>query len=160
MARRPDSLSVELNDQKRLASELFNYTWTLLERPNRSQADEERIVNAAHASRLFWEQAGEPAQHARGEWQISRVYATVGRAEPSLHHARRCLELCEEHSLGDFDLACAHEALARAHALAGDAAAAARHAREGHEVAERIADEEDRELVLGDLATVPQTRPG
>ena len=29
------------------------------------------------------------------EHSVSRVYVVLGRAEPALHHARRCLELCE-----------------------------------------------------------------
>ena len=82
------------------------------------------MVHAAHASRFMWEDIGEPVNHARGEWQIARVYAVVDRPEPALHHARRCLEIVEEHGVGDFDLACAYEALARAHATAGEREAA------------------------------------
>ena len=33
---------------------------------------------------------------ARGEWQVSRVYVLLGRAETAIWHARRCLEHCEE----------------------------------------------------------------
>jgi hypothetical protein len=144
-----------LDEQRRLAVELFNYTWTLLDRPARDAEDDARMINAAHASRLFWDQVGEPVHHARGEWQIARVYATVGRPEPALHHARRCLAQCTESDLGDFDLACAHEALARVHAPAGDAIESARHLTEAREVAARIDDAHDREFVLADIATVP-----
>ena len=50
------------------------------------------------------------------------VLARLRRAPPSgagLHHARRVLEICEEHGIGDWDLAFAYEALARAHAAGG-----------------------------------------
>jgi hypothetical protein len=113
------------------------------------------MVDAAHASRLFWEEPGGPANHARGEWQISRVYATVGRPEPALHHARRCLEICEQYNLGGFDLAYAYEALARAHGLAGDGETAARWQAQAREAADAIDDAEDRERVIGDLGTLP-----
>ncbi len=114
------------------------------------------MIDAAHASRFFWEEVGEPANHVRGEWQISRAYAAVGRAEPALHHARRCLELCEVHSIGDFDLAYAYEALARAYGLAGDDDPARRFRDQAYEAAERVADREDRQLVMSDLATLPR----
>ena len=56
------------------------------------------------------------ANLARGEWQCSRVYAVLGRAEPALWHARRCVELDEAGAEGreDWDLAAAYEAMARA----------------------------------------------
>src|SRR5437773_7978501 len=57
------------------------------------------------------------SQLAIGEWQISRVYAALGRPEPSLYHAERCLEICEAHKVGDFPFAYAYEALARAFAI-------------------------------------------
>lgn len=48
------------------------------------------------------------------------MYAVNGRAEPALHHARRCYELTVAAGLGGFDLAYAYEAMARALALAGE----------------------------------------
>jgi tetratricopeptide (TPR) repeat protein len=68
--------------------------------------------------------AATPAHLARGEWLISRVYAVLQRPEPALYHARRVLDLCQDNGIGDFDLAFAYEALARAHATAGGAAQA------------------------------------
>ena len=61
----------------------------------------------------------------RGEWQVSRVYAVLNRPEPALWHARRCLDLCQQHGIGDFDLAFGYEAMGRAHAIAGQHEAAA-----------------------------------
>jgi DNA-binding transcriptional MerR regulator len=154
MPIRPTSVSLEPELHRKVAVDLFNYTWTLLEKPDRSERESDRMIDAAHASRFFWEEIGEPVNHARGEWQISRAYATAARAEPALYHAQRCLEICEEHGIGDFDLAYAYEALARAHALAGEAETAARYERQAREAGERIAEEDDRELFESDLATL------
>lgn len=96
-----------------------------------------------------------PLNAPRGEWQLSRVYSVLGRAEPALHHARRTLELSEQHGYGDFDLAFAYEALARAHAVAGDRAGRDRYFQKGLEAAEGIEDKEDRDLFLSDLNSVP-----
>lgn len=141
--------------QRQLAVDLFNHTWTLIDKADRTERETDLMVSAAHASRFFWEEIGEPVNHARGEWQVSRASAVAGRAEPALFHARRCLEICERHGIGDFDLAFAHEALARAHALAGDREAAAEHERLARAAAEAIADNDDREHVIRDLDALP-----
>jgi hypothetical protein len=144
--------------RRRLAVDLFNHVWTLLRRDARTVEQDDEMIHAAHASRHHWAEAGTAVNLARGEWQCSRVYATLGRAEPALHHARRCLEICEANAadLEEFDLPFAYEALARAHALAGDRDEAERWAIRGREAAAAIRDEDDRELVLTDLATIPR----
>jgi tetratricopeptide (TPR) repeat protein len=146
-----------VTDERLLAAQLFNETWRWLEKEGRSREDDDRMIHAAHASRYHWGQvpAATPAHLARGEWQISRVYAVLGRAEPALHHARRVLDLCQENGIGDFDLAFAYEALARAHAVAGDAGQAREHTDQALAAAEDIADNDDRDLVLADLETIP-----
>lgn len=139
-------------DERQLAVDLFNHCWTLLRRDRRSRDEDDEMLHAAHASRFHWGRVGGPEHRARGEWQCSRVYAVLGRAEPALHHARRCLELCEEHGLADWDLAYAYEALARAHRVAGDD----REAERLRELARAvpIAEADDRELVESDLASI------
>jgi ubiquinone/menaquinone biosynthesis C-methylase UbiE len=86
------------------------------------------------------------------------VYAVLGRSEPALWHARKVLDICEQEGIGDWDLAFAHEALARAHAVAGDADEAKRWLEQARNAAAEIAADEDRELVLADLETIPLPR--
>jgi hypothetical protein len=139
-------------DQRRVAVDLFNETWTLMRRTDRTPADDDRMLHAAHASRFHWGEVGRPEHLARGEWQCSRVYAVLRRPEPSLHHARRALELCTDNGLDDWDLAFCHEALARAHATAGNVEEARAEIERAKAVP--IADEDDRALLLADLETV------
>ncbi len=54
----------------------------------------------------------------------------------------------------DWDLAFAHEALARAYSVAGQAAEAARHRRLAREAGDRIADPDDRQHFDEDYATL------
>ena len=145
---------VDVGDRRQLAVDLFNHVWTLLERTDRSPLEDDEMLHAAHASRYHWGEVGEPVNLDRGEWQCSRVYAVLGRAEPALWHARRCLALCEEHGIGDWDLAFAHEAVARALRVAGDDAGADAALGRAREAAVAIAEEEDRELLMSDLATI------
>jgi tetratricopeptide (TPR) repeat protein len=146
-----------VTDERLLGAQLFNETWRLMEQENRSALDDDRMIHTAHASRYHWGQAATatPANLARGEWQVSRVYAVLQRAEPALHHARRVLEICQDNKIGDWDLGFAYEALARAYAVAGDAEQARAHTDQALAAAEGIAKNEDRELLLADLETIP-----
>lgn len=82
------------NTHRRLAAHLFNLVWTLMEKPDCTQAENDTMLHAAHASRYHWEQVGTTVNLAWGGWQVSRVYATLRRVEPAGFHAQRCLEIC------------------------------------------------------------------
>jgi hypothetical protein len=141
-------------NHRQLGVDLFNEVWRLME----TREDDERMLHAAHASAYHWAQAPEcePKNRARSEWQVSRVYAVLGRAEPALHHAQRCLAICEANpeNLEDWDLPFAYEALARAHRIAGRDEEAGRCEQKARELGERIADVEDREHLEEALATL------
>jgi hypothetical protein len=147
---------VNREERRQLAVDLFNHAWTLLRLPERTPEQDDELIHAAHASRHHWGDVGTAANLARGEWQVSRVYATLGRAEPALHHARRCLAYCETSpdELEDWDLPFAYEALARAHLVADDEDEGARCEARARELGERIADPEDREQLEKDLGTL------
>jgi hypothetical protein len=139
---------------RELGIELFNKTWALLESPDR---DPDELIHCAHASAYHWlVGGGTVANRARSEWQCSRVYSVLGRAEPALHHAQRCLELCESapDEIEEFDLPFAFEALARANAVAGNDAEAQEWLARARAAGEKIVDEDDRVLLESDLATI------
>jgi hypothetical protein len=139
-------------DHRRLGVDLFNHTWTLLEKPDRTPAEDDELLHATHASAYHWSRVGAPENLARGEWQVSRVNAVLGRGEAALHHAQRCLDHCLEHGIGDWDLAYAYEALARAHKVAGDEAGYRRNLERARDAGTRIAEDDDREHLERDLA--------
>ena len=146
------------SDNRQLGVDLYNSSWPLMEAPDRTAEQDEELVHHVPASMYHWLQAPEcePKNRARGEWLCSRAYSVLGRAEPALHHARRCFELCEQHAdnLEDWDLAFAYEALARANRVAGNEEEARRCEQRGRELADQIADPEDKEIVLRDYATL------
>jgi hypothetical protein len=141
--------------ERQLASQLFNAVWDLLDAEGRSVEEDERMLHMVHAARHHWGQVGGPEHRVRGEWQCSRVYAVLGRPEPALHHARRCLQLCEDFDITDWDIAFAYEAMARAHAVAGDAEQARTMTALALAAVSAVVHEEDREPVLAELATIP-----
>ncbi len=127
----------------------------MLDTGDRSAAQSERMLHAAHASRLHWEAVGTAENVAVGDWLLSRVYAVLGRGEPAMYHARWCLERAERAALPGWVRAEGHEAIARAHAVLGELDEARRHAEEARAICDSIDDSEDRDVVLGDLATLP-----
>ena len=83
----------------------------------------------------------------------SRAHAVLGQGDAALYHADRSAAVVATAGLADFDLAYAHEARARALACLGrldEAEAELAAAR-----AVPIADDEDRQIVDGDLAAGP-----
>ncbi len=86
--------------------------------------------------------------------KLSEAEAVLGRAEPSLWHARRCVEINEAHGIRDWDIAGAYEAMARSHSVAGDMTAAREWVDRARAACAEIADPEERENIEGDIATV------
>ena len=70
---------------------------------------------------------------------------------------RRCLEINEANAEGreDWELGSAYEALARAHAVAGDRAASDEWRTRAVAELAKIADAEDRQVLEQDIATLP-----
>lgn len=138
-----------------VAAYLFNRTWELMDRQKRTREEDDEMQHAAHASRYHWEVAGTSVNVAIGEWQISRVYALLGRAEPARYHARRSLDIAERRRLGRFHLAYAYEALARAASVDGARRSRAHFLRRARKVGETVRDLDDRRMLFEDLATIP-----
>ena len=140
---------------KKFATDLFNQTWRLLDKTDRTEEEDEQMVHAAHASRFHWGEVGTAVHAERGEWQISRVYSVLKRPQQALHHAQRCLAICQEHGIKDFDIAFAHEAMARAYAVAEDSAQCEMHIQLAKKAGLQIEEKEDRDLFLSELETIP-----
>jgi hypothetical protein len=139
---------------RKFAVDLFNLVWSLLDKPDRTVQEDDKMIHAAHASRFHWGEIGTPVEFERGEWQISRVYAVLRRPQAALYHAQRCLDICTEHNIGDFDIAFAYEAMARASAVAGEPSNCRRYVELAQQAGERIKDKDDRDHFFSELKTI------
>ena len=147
--------ALDRETERRLAAGLFNDTWRLLDLPKRRPEQDDEMIHTAHASRYHWGNVGERVTLARGEWLCSRVYAVLGRSEPAIWHAHRCLDLLTDFGGGeDWDEAAAYEALARAYAVAGDKDQKNAWLARARAAAKSIADRDDREPIEDDLKTI------
>jgi hypothetical protein len=141
---------------KKMAVDLFNLVWSLMDKKERTTEENDRMVHAAHASRYHWGEIGTSVEFERGEWQISRVYSVLNRPNAALYHGKRCLEICFENNIKDFDVAFAHEAVARAYALLGEKGERETHIALAREAGEQITDEGDRTYFFSELETIPE----
>ena len=150
-------MSIDPATHRKLAVDANNATWEILGKAltEISDDDAEEMTRRAYAAAYHWQRAegAGPANEARASWLLSRVWAVRGNGEVALDHARRCVAVCKSAGLADFDLAYAHEAMARSFAALGDAGQARRHLAIARKVL--IADYEDRTLVEADLAGGP-----
>lgn len=139
--------------------ELNNETWDLLEEIDETSPllDQERVLYGAYAACLHWLEAGNEANHARGEHLIARVALRIGRAELGLEHARRCLQLIQQHpdQMADWDEPFAREALARALAATGSPEQARAELNKAHELTEQVAEAGERDVLRTEIAKEP-----
>ena len=135
------------------AVEYHTKTWELLEKAGRSQEEDERMIDYAHASLAHWRTAGTALRHQRGEWLLARVYAAVEDGKLSMKHAYRCAEIMQANpaEMEDFDFAFAFEAIARAHAMLGERSEAERFLQKARDAGEKIKEADDRETFFAEL---------
>ena len=71
----------------------FNQVWGLIDKPNRTPAEDQEMVELCLASLWHWSQRDDctPTNLSIGYWQASRVYALLGQAENAMQYARLCL---------------------------------------------------------------------
>jgi hypothetical protein len=129
-----------------MAVSFFNETWRLLDKPDRTPAEDVRMIHLAHASRLHWEFLSTPENQALGEWQVSRVHAVLGQRDSALYHARHSLDIVHRNHLAPFYLACGYEAMAMSVALAEQPAALTHIVAAARKIATDVADPEDRKI--------------
>jgi len=152
---------VEERDMHRWFGVEFNSeVWDLLDAgigPASPESDRDLVLYGAYASARHWAECGGPAQQARAEHLVARAELAVGEPAVALRHARRCLDLVLAHpdAVSDWDEPFAHEALARALAATGDADEARRERELAVQLAGKVAEPQDREVLEAVLAGGP-----
>ncbi|GAA0927111.1 hypothetical protein GCM10009554_07820 [Kribbella koreensis] len=139
--------------------ELNNETWDLMDQIDETSplADQERLLYGAYAACLHWLEAGNEANHARGEYMIARAALRIGRAALGLEHAQRCLSLVLAHPtlMADWDEPFAREALARSLAATGSFEAARLELARATDLTAQVADPGDQEVLHRERAKGP-----
>jgi hypothetical protein len=136
---------------RHFSSACFNDTWELIEKPNRSSADEEAMVLCALASLWHWTQRPDCTDQnlSIAYWQVSRTYALTGQGENAQKHAQRSLELAKD--LSPFYKGYAHEAIARAALVSRNDELFAEHLAQARSLWGSMSDIEEKESLQKDL---------
>jgi hypothetical protein len=140
---------------REFAAALFNHAWTLLEKPDRTSAEDDDMLAAAFASRFHWGRVGTAREWAFGDEHIARVCSALGHGDLAVRYATQALATTEAEGWQDFALAAAHESVARASAAAGDRQARDRHLALGRAALDLIDDPDDRAVIETQLDDVP-----
>jgi tetratricopeptide (TPR) repeat protein len=135
------------------AKALNGEVWNLLQKPQRTSADDELMLETVFASAYHWRHAGTGLHRQRAEWLIAHVYIELGQTESALRYATRCFELTDEFAelMQDFDRAYAFEIVARANALAGKRETARDYYQRAAQAGEAIRNAEDKSIFMGDF---------
>jgi hypothetical protein len=162
MSGKKEFTEEELKSHHKMGIQYFNQTWDLMEKKNRTIEENDLMIHTAHASRYHWgvvvmsgkfDKAG-PENLERGEWQISRMYTILNRHEPALFHAQRCLDICKENNIGDWDLAFAYEAMARAYVIVQNEEETKKYLKLGKEAGEKIKKKQDKDYFFSEIESI------
>ena len=130
-----------------------NQTWSLLDKKDRSEQDDIRMINYAKASLFHWQKSDKYTivNEQRGQWLISHVYAILRKSDEALSYAKETLKITKDNNLKDFDLAYAYESMARAYSIANNKNKSKEWYKRAKVAGNLIVNEKDKEYFLLDL---------
>lgn len=110
---------MENETQLKFANSMLMSVWKMLDKKDRTEDENDEMINAAHSALYFFMKFGKAKDIATANWQVSRVYIVLKRPEPALYHAKKCLELCEKNNItvDEFNINWAYDAVTAAYAL-------------------------------------------
>jgi hypothetical protein len=147
---------MDVEDHREVAVATFNRCWELLNQAVRSNDDDAELLTCAVASRYHWGVAGGPQECIVGDWMISRAAAALGEGHLAVWFAVRADTATSSHDVPDWLIASTAEGIARAYGAAGDALRRDLWIEKADKLIAAIADDEDRDLIASQLATVPR----
>jgi hypothetical protein len=140
---------------RRLGIETYNLCWELLESDRTPEMDLE-LLRTAFASRYHWSYVGKAPQAIMGDWMISRAAAAMGEGHLSLRYALLAHNAALTNEVEDWLLASTAEGVARAYSALGDGDQRDEWVTNGEVLIAQIVDDESRELITDQLASVPR----
>ncbi len=138
------------------AVECFNRAWDLIDKTERTPAEDEQMIRLCQSSLFHWSRREDCTDQnmSIGYWQASRAYALAGRSGEALCYGQLSLAFSNTGDIPPFYVAYAHEALARAHSVAGNRDKTESHLSEARRLTEEVSDADSKQMLLDDLATI------
>ena len=141
---------------KYFSTNCFNQAWDLIEKTDRTPAEDEDMIRLSLASHYHWTQREDysDSNASIAHWQTSHIYSLLGQADNARRYGQLCLEVSQGEEIPPFFLGYAYEALARAESTAGNQKQAQEYIDQAKSIAEKIQEAEDKEQLLNDLDTI------
>lgn len=139
---------------KKNAVDLFNETWDLIDKSERTHEETLMMLHKAHASVYHWSIVGNELNQARGEWQVSYAYSLSNLGEGALLHGKRSLDLCLNNNIKDFDLAFGYSSVAHAHKILGNTEEFNVYYQKALDASSDIAKKDDKDYFLSELEKI------
>lgn len=141
---------------RQLGVETYNRCWELLEAVDDDSERDLELMRTAFTSRYHWSYVTEVPQAIMGDWMISRAAAASGEGHLAVRYARLAYDAAVANDVEDWLLASCAEGVARAYASLGDGDLRDRWFTTSDDLVALIVDDESRELIASQLATVPR----
>jgi hypothetical protein len=141
---------------KYFSASCFNSAWDLINKPDRTTAEDEQMLRTSMASAWHWTQREDstPTNLSIAYWQISRVYTLMRQVENARRYGQMCLYVSLKNNVEPVFLGFAYEALARTEMIAGNRTNMENYLEEARRAAALVTDEEDKQQLLADLETI------
>ena len=141
--------------QRRIAARANNKAWELSEKLNRTQAEDQEMLHAAHAAMHLWSIVGNESNKAHAEQLLAHVSALLGDATRAVEYFQGSSEFFSSGKCEAWEVAMCRAIAANVAACTGDDIS---HQALYDDAASRIAAlprSEDREILLATLRVVP-----
>ncbi|MHA2602096.1 MAG: hypothetical protein AM324_008220 [Candidatus Thorarchaeota archaeon SMTZ1-83] len=135
--------------------------WAVLDKNKPSTRELEDALELAYTSRYHWKKVGTLTNDVRAVYMISRVFSHMKKGDSAVHYANEMLELAEKAekedpgNWKDFDMPFVYEAVAKAHAAAGNKDECKKYIKMSQDLIDRLTDEQDKQICQGELDRVP-----
>ncbi len=106
------SVEDELDCDRAVAVTSNNLASELVEKPERSPAEDALMLEAAQAAREFWKKCGTWENEERAEYLLALVHNKLGQPDKALEHAGRAIEVIRGNGKEDVDEAFLNLAMA------------------------------------------------
>lgn len=141
---------------KYFSAECFNRAWDLIDKKDRSEADNVNMLALSMASLWHWTHRQDCTNEnlSVAYWQVSRIFSLLHQPANARLFGELCLSASKDSSLPLYCLGYAYEALARAAILGGELDTAKDNIQKAKAVSETMKDPESRKMLLADLETI------
>lgn len=140
---------------RRFAVDANNRAWQLSEAATRSGAEDQAMLEAAHAAAYHWRKIGTDVHVARAEMLLAHVHALLGHGTIAMPYARASFASVTSRESPDWEIAFAHAVLANAASAAADAPLHAHHYALAKKLGTSLASAEERQIFDATFSRIP-----